>query len=161
MKEILVSPTELNGFAWALLIGGIANKKELPALVRSLTGVDSEDVFSALEQQLEEGRKQLETDEVEILLSADDAPAAQRLESLALWCQSFLSLLGQSKAWKNEDLTSRIHPLLEDFAAFSQLDIHSRYESEEEFEQYFTEIYEYLRVGIMYLNLEFAKYKHE
>lgn len=157
-----VSPAELNGFAWALVIGGQGDV-DIQMLMRSLLGVDSGKVCAAFERQLEEGRKQLATDEVELLLPPEDAPIAKRLDALSQWCQSFLSLLGHSAAWQDQSFVDRINPLLEDYVAFSNLDVasHADYKNLEEFERDFMEIYEYLRAGIVYLNLEFANYRNE
>ena len=85
------------------------------------------------------------------LLPDDDAPIAVRRDALGDWCQGFL--LGQSMGGIDKDtlLPDAVREILNDFVAISQAGSYDTDEDEED-EQAYAELVEYLRSGALLLN---------
>jgi len=86
-----------------------------------------------------------------LLLPDDEAPQAERLESLAGWCQSFLAGLvaGLSRRGIStlDELPEEVREIVADFAAIAQLDTEDEEEASDE--EDFMHLEEYVKVGTL------------
>jgi uncharacterized protein YgfB (UPF0149 family) len=119
--------------------------QELTASTAVLTA-DLEEVLDASEQTLADPDLKFEP-----LLPDDDAPLAEQVQALALWCQGFLSGVGTTapSAAQQSDEGGSLAEILRDFAEISRAGL-----SEEEAagraqaDFALAEIHEYVRVSV-------------
>lgn len=90
------------------------------------------------------------------LLPDDDEALDLRVENLALWCQGFLSGLGTraQSLPQNDTLTDEIGEFLSDVDHIAQAGLDATSPGEDD-EVAYTEIVEYLRIGVLLVNQEF------
>ena len=83
-----------------------------------------------------------------LLLPDDTVPLAQRVESLALWCQGFLAGLGLGGLQDQSKLPGDSHEVMRDFVEISRLG-HGDDGVTNEDEAAFAEIVEYVRMAVL------------
>jgi len=87
-----------------------------------------------------------------ILLMPDDGEELPvRMQALVDWCSGFVSGLGLSGIKIDDSLDASVKEILDDFIELTHMEIDV--DSSEENEAAFTEIEEYIRVGIMTIGL--------
>ena len=86
-----------------------------------------------------------------VMLPDDDVDLELRTEAMAHWCQGFLLGLGYSGITDLKQFTGELGEIIDDITEVSQVSAGQLEYSEEE-EQSFTELVEYLRVGVMLFN---------
>ncbi len=86
----------------------------------------------------------------ELLLPADDIELSTRLEALTHWCQGFLYGLGSIAKLDEKNMHTDVKEFMNDLLGITQLDIDET--SNNETEQDFAEIVEYVRMGVIYMN---------
>ena len=89
----------------------------------------------------------------EPLLPDDDEPLERRATALAQWCQGFLYGFGTGKPIREADLNAQVNEVLRDLThiAAASVDVGAAGEDEEEA---YTEVVEYLRVGVQLIHDE-------
>jgi uncharacterized protein YgfB (UPF0149 family) len=109
-----------------------------------------------LEQLLEFTRKQLdgERTDFELLFPPDDAGLPQRAFALTQWCDNFLLGLSTGGLSNETKLPTEVEEFITDLAEISRMehDIEAPTQSDE---YNYSELMEYIRVGVMLLNEEF------
>jgi len=83
----------------------------------------------------------------EPLLPAEEEPLAERTRALAGWCSGFLFGLGRTEPGSDSDLPGEVREYLADMAEISR--IAAEPDEEEDDEGSFTELMEYVRVGVL------------
>lgn len=83
-----------------------------------------------------------------LLLPSDDAPLTVRTEAVGLWCQGFVSGLGEGGLSLPTQDATELTEIIHDLTAISQIDTSEIAESEEE-EVAYHELVEYVRVVVM------------
>jgi len=89
----------------------------------------------------------------ELLLPDDDAPLAERTESLGAWCSGFLSGLGLGGLPERDRLSEELAELLDDVAQIAKVDFDLESPDEDE-NVAFEEVVEYLRIGVLFVHDE-------
>ncbi len=84
----------------------------------------------------------------DLMLPEDEAPLSQRAQSLAYWCQGYLYGLGTGG---ERNWSAQAEEILRDLQAICHLDPHAE---DEENEQAFAELVEYVRIGAQLLFTE-------
>ena len=89
----------------------------------------------------------------EPLLPDDDEPLERRATALAQWCQGFLYGFGTGRPIREADLNAQVNEILRDVThiAAASVDVGAAGEDEEEA---YTEVLEYLRVGVQLIHDE-------
>jgi yecA family protein len=87
----------------------------------------------------------------EMMMPDEDVELSTRMQALVDWCSGFLSGLGLAGVEDNGSLDPDIKEIMQDFAEITRIDTHV--EPAEENEAAFTEIEEYVRVGVMTVGL--------
>ena len=152
----VVELAELHGgVCGALCAGGPAAARRW--LVDSLDDAEVGAVTAAVADDLEAligvSSNMLEADELtfEPLLPSDDAPLAEQVEALAVWCQGFLSGVGSTAPGSVRGFSEgdSLAEILRDFAQISRAGL-SEDESEGHGQPDFAlaEVREYVRVGV-------------
>lgn len=96
---------------------------------------------------------------LELWLPDDDQPLAQRTKALGQWCSGFLAALGSHDTRSLEALSEEGKEALGDVAEIARADIgppEGELQNEED-EQAFAEIVEYLRVVVLLLQEDFRR----
>jgi yecA family protein len=83
----------------------------------------------------------------EMMLPNAEQELAVRMQGLVDWCSGFLSGLGLAGVEDNVALDPDVKEIVQDFVEITRIDTHL--EPGEENEEAFTEIEEYVRVGVM------------
>lgn len=118
---------------------------------------DGDETIQELRQQLntlyQESMQSLYDEEYgfKMYLPDDEVTLQERIEAISEWCQGFL--LGFSMRSLDEvsdEIREEIEGLIEDFVEVTRLDVESS-EDENEDEQSFMEIEEYIRMGVIYI----------
>ncbi len=86
--------------------------------------------------------------EYELLLPDDDVDLELRTEAMAHWCQGFLLGLGYSGVTDPAKFSGELGEIIDDITEISQVTVGELEYTEEE-ERSYTELVEYLRVGVM------------
>ena len=92
------------------------------------------------------------------VLPDDDAPVAERAQALGEFCQGFLYGLGTSALPDPEALPTQVAEIVRDIGAITGVGVDPD-ESEEENEQAYAELVEFVRVGVQLLFDELAPYR--
>lgn len=85
------------------------------------------------------------------LLPDDEVSLSERVDLLGHWCQGFMFGLGVSGIEKTRKMPDEVREFLDDLAAISQAGFDAD-EAGNEDEQAYTEIVEYVRVGVLLIN---------
>ena len=104
----------------------------------------------------------LRGDEMEFtpLLPSDDTAIKNRADALAQWCQGFLYGLGTGSRLPKDRLPGDVDEVLRDFTELSRAE-GAEGEGTEEEEQAYSELVEYLRVGVQLVHDELAELRAE
>ena len=150
-----LTAAELDALSWGRLVGGPAFEDENEFLA-NFTAHHTEELHQLFSARLAKNQEDLEQDNIALLLPDDDAPLAKRLSEIANWCRMFVTALGSSQALQDADTMARVAATLEDCRAIGNLDprSHADYGSDEEAEVGYMELYEFLRVSILFLHTE-------
>jgi uncharacterized protein YgfB (UPF0149 family) len=144
-----LSTAELHGATTGIGVVGVEHF-ELQDLV-DLLGAEALSDGERVARFVNEALSALYADDMSfaLLLPDEDAPQAERLESLAGWCQSFLAGLvaGLSRRGISSlaELPDEIQEIVADFAAIAQLDTQDDTADEEDFVQ----LEEFVKVGTL------------
>lgn len=92
------------------------------------------------------------------LLPDDEAPVAARAQALGEFCQGFLYGLGSSALPDPEALPPQVAEVVRDIGAITHVGVDPD-ESEEDNEQAYAELVEFVRVGVQLLFDELADYR--
>lgn len=84
---------------------------------------------------------------LELLLPGDDTPLAQRSEALSDWCTGFLYGMGLAGRGIGESLSEEAREVVSDMVEFTRIDAED--EGAQGAEKAFTEIVEYVRMGVV------------
>ncbi|HET8707551.1 MAG TPA: UPF0149 family protein [Pseudomonadales bacterium] len=91
-------------------------------------------------------------------LPEEGAALARRLEALAAWCQGFMSGFGM--AYQNQEaLPDDVASTLKDLSEISQVDLNT--DEDEESEEAFMEVVEYVRMAALMIYMECSQTKAE
>ena len=160
-----LSPAECHGILCALLAVQSQPTAErwlseiLPEVVASATGGDvlARETVQQMVGLFEQTRQQLASSSfgLALLLPDDDESLVSRTEALGSWCRGFLYGLGLSGIGDISRLPDDLPEILLDMEKISHADDYVAQDENEEDEQAFAELEEYVRVGAMMLNEEF------
>jgi len=102
-------------------------------------------------------RYALESGQLEFhpLLPDDDEPVAARASALGQWCQGFLYGLGSNPIPDIEQLPEQVGEIVRDMTAMTRIDVDAD-ESMEGNEQAYSELVEFVRIGVQLLHDELA-----
>ena len=150
-----VSPAELHGCLAGLLgsLGRVSGDAALAGMNTAL-GLDLHGELAESMQQLYAVTADAVEDEAfdfHPLLPEDDEDIAQRTEALAAWCRGFLSGYAQGKVAGGDTgsaVAADSAEALKDFAAIAQAAVDDE-QDEEDAEQDYAEIVEYLRFAAL------------
>ncbi len=152
-----VSAAECHG----LLCGFLSTGEALDAarlreyLVPGLTAEDQPHWQETFENLFREVAASLQDEQMQFqpLLPDDNAPIMERRDALGDWCQGFL--LGQSMGGidKTTSLPENVREIVNDIIAISQAGDYDTDEDEED-EQAYMELVEYLRTGVLLIHAE-------
>ncbi len=92
-----------------------------------------------------------------LLLPSDQTPLTQRALSLGCWCQGFLSGLGLGGMQKSWLLSTEADEFLNDLLQIAQVGFDTQNTVEED-ECAYTEIIEYVRMGVLLMEQELRPY---
>lgn len=108
-----------------------------------------------------ESRRQLASKEIEftLFLPGDERPLSERVQGLAQWAGGFLYGLGLSGLTEAQ-LANEVKEALRDIAEISRLD-YEHVENDEESEQAFAELEEFLRVATLLVQEEMSPRRGE
>jgi uncharacterized protein len=117
-------------------------------------GTSSED-SSPLKLLFEDTVRALRGDEMEFepLLPDDDVALQDRAHALSLWCQGFLYGFGTAEPPQPEQIPSNVNEVLRDLTHIGRATVDLTEVNEEE-EQAYAEVIEYLRVGVQLIHDE-------
>jgi uncharacterized protein YgfB (UPF0149 family) len=97
--------------------------------------------------------------EFQLLLPDDESAVADRAQALGEWCQGFLYGLGSNPLPQPEHLSTEAAEIIHDLTAITQVGIDTE-ASVEDNEQAYTELVEFVRVGVQLLFEELADYRN-
>jgi uncharacterized protein YgfB (UPF0149 family) len=117
-------------------------------------GAGMQAVFDWTRESLEGG------DLFEPLLPDDQVPVAERAPALGEWCQGFLYGLGTRALPDPEQLPEQVAEVVRDLTAITRVGVDPD-ESEEENEQAYAELVEFVRVAVQLLHEELAPFREE
>lgn len=89
------------------------------------------------------------------LVPDDHQPLPDRIEGLRLWCQGFLAGLGLSEQMKPLLENGDFQETLQDFEAISQMGLETP--PSEQDEMFYMEVYEYVRIAVLFLQECFSE----
>lgn len=154
-QGVLASPSQLHGCLSGLLGAGASQEPEyaLSALRESLNLDLYGELASRVMQLYSVTAAALQDDEYVFhpLLPDDDEEIALRTAALASWCEGFLAGFAYSVAAVDTSAalqSGEVGEVLRDIAAMAQAEA-GEYEDEEDAENSFSELVEYLRVAVM------------
>lgn len=119
---------------------GVAGAAETPMLT----------VYEWTRHALESGQL-----EFQLLLPDDDEPVTARATALSQWCQGFLYGLGSNPIPDIEQLPEQVGEIVRDMTAMTRIDVDAD-ESMEDNEQAYSELVEFVRIGVQLLHDELA-----
>ena len=149
------SPSQLHGCLSGLLSAGAPQEPEygLDALTQALNLDLYGELASRIMQLYEVTAVALQDAEFSFhpLLPDDDEEIGLRTEALAIWCEGFLTGFAYSLAGENVaggSLSEDAGEVLRDIAAMAQAEV-GRDDSEDDAEDDYSELVEYLRVAVV------------
>jgi len=147
-------PCEVHGLLCGLLCAdsGLNNSTWL-AHLQQLYQHDLNTISDSLQELFTTTRFQLNDEEFgfELLLPDDDNDLTVRATALADWCQGLLSGLGLGGLQQSMVLIEEVQEFLHDVNDIAQVGFDA-VDADEEDEQAYNEIIEYLRIGVLMLN---------
>lgn len=154
------SLAELHGTLCGHLSGGrlldIAAVQKIAADVLALGAAEITGLTASLQQLHRDADAGLRDEDYSFapLLPADELPLAQRIESLAHWCQGYISGLGQSGLAGDTELSADFTAAIRDMAAIAHADPQAPEDDDSEAD--FIELVEYVRVAALLVFTEVA-----
>jgi uncharacterized protein YgfB (UPF0149 family) len=123
-------------------------------------GRASADASERLRTLFDATRRALVSDDMQFIavLPDDDAPLTQRAEALGQWCQGFLYGLGTNPLPDPETLPGAIGEIVRDLSSIVQVGVDDREDAEAN-ESAYSELVEFVRVGVQLLFEELAPYR--
>lgn len=160
--ETEVTPSEVHGTLCGLLCSSVSASAELwqdnlwPHLKRDKNDLVQTDTLETLNQLHEITRLQLNAPncEFELLLPSDDDPLEARVNALGDWCQGYLVGLTLGGMVDFSPLPENAREVANDLVEIARAGSSYDLEGSEEDEHAYTELVEYLRVGILLINEE-------
>jgi uncharacterized protein len=156
--ELGTEASELHGSLCGFLSGGghFGGQGILPALHleegKTPVGTDLS-LLSRLRQETDEALSDPEF-AFQLLLPDDDAPIGDRADALVEWCRGFLGGLGLAGSRGHGELSEEAREVLRDLGVIAASDLDRG--DEEEDEASYTELEEFVRVGVLLLHAELA-----
>ncbi len=153
-------PAELHGTLTGLLCANGNAKADtwLQNLFPNVSDGDllGDEAFAELKELHETSRAGLNaTDcEFQLLLPDDDNDLDQRVHALGEWCQGFLVGLSLGGISDFKALPEDAREIAEDIVEIARADSSYSFDGSEEDEHAYTELVEYLRVGVLLINEE-------
>jgi uncharacterized protein YgfB (UPF0149 family) len=95
--------------------------------------------------------------DVQLLVPGDDVDLDQRVQALSQWCHGFLSGFGSSGIDADEEFSPSSAESVRDLAAIVQASIDDSYDDEEEAEQDYFNVGEYVRMAVLTLYADFGQ----
>jgi len=162
--ELTLPPAEIQGAACGLLavdnaadkvkwVKGLIPELALDNVLQKQAILQMGGVFDHAQRAMQDSALQFD-----LYLPDDDEELIHRLEALQDWCQGFLFGMTLGGIESHDDLPEDTKTLVEDFmniGSSGDFDI----DDEEESETAFTEIAEYVRLGILLINEELQPMK--
>lgn len=150
-----MTASELDALCWGRLVGGPAFEDE-DEFLANFAPHDGDELRQLFSERLAQNQEDLTQDNARPLLPSDDRPIEERLRELSNWSRMFVTALGFSRALQDADILARVAATLEDCRAIGNLDAssHENCDSAEEAEVGYMEIYEFLRITILFLHTE-------
>jgi uncharacterized protein YgfB (UPF0149 family) len=96
--------------------------------------------------------------EFQLLLPTDEEPVATRAAALGQWCQGFLYGLGSNPIPDVDQLPEEIGEIVRDLSAMTQIEVDES-ESDEDNEQAYAELVEFVRIGVQLLHDELGRFR--
>ena len=161
LKDYGLDPAAMDALAWSNIIGGSYNFSDERQFLDHFTdSQNQDDIYDFFENRIAHNNSMLQDDGIEFLLPDDDTSMEERLRAISLWCETFISALGQSTYLKDQTLATKVDGHLRDLIEISKVDTSfSRdYDNLEEAELDFMELYEFLKVSLLSLDLEFKTF---
>ncbi len=146
------SPTAVQALLSGLLAAHVPLNKQSLNLVNGLLELEiTEDQWPEFQPWIEDLKNQLGDLELAFqpLLANEDQSQSQRLESLVIWTEHFISGFGLGIGRRS--LSANQQELLDDLMAISQLDSQ---ESEDFSEEDYLVVCEHVRIAVLQLSLE-------
>lgn len=149
--EVAICASEAHGILCGLICGsGQQNCQQWFAILvdNEISFEDlTEEAQAILHQVTTSTEKQLLDEEFgfELLVQEDDVSLQARTEGLGAWCQGFVSGLGLSGCYINQEADEEAGEALQDLTEVAKVNVNVG-DSEEE-ERAFTEVLEYVRVA--------------
>ena len=158
-RDVKHDPSEIHGALWGMLCveAGVDYTSWVTRMRRDLFGgnVDAELPDMLLEALFAASVCQLADDELSfsLLLPEDDVPLGGRTRCLGHWCEGFLlGLTWAAEPW-NPRLSAEAREFIRDLTEISRVDSDIDAADEQD-EQAFAEIVEYVRMGVLLVNQE-------
>lgn len=155
--EASVSAPECHGMLTAQLSMQSANAVE--CIRHIFDDIDSTNpsfmtVLKVIEELITTTQKDLNDPDISFqLLLPDESSLADRLLALSEWCQGYLFGLGLAGVTDDDDHSSDIKEMVQDFIQISHIDVENSSESDEN-ERDYVELVEFVRIGVLYLQEE-------
>lgn len=140
---ICTSPDKSLDVLWSVLLEGQAPEGNLAGLAAK---VARQTVAQLQERQME----------FSPMLPDDDTALIDRAEELACWCQSFLAGMGAAGTLNKDAMGEQVGEIVLDFSRLAQAGFDEESEDEDEGENAFAEILEFVRVGAQLIYEELA-----
>lgn len=147
-----------------VLCGLLCAAKEFPEdrwLEETLSGGTTGDSVSAqctslLRSARRETERQLTSRDYEFepMLPDDEAPLSQRGRALAQWCRGFLYGLALGGLDETSTTSEEVREVLGDLSEFTRLEVSESERETMDMETDYTELVEYVRVGVMLVHTE-------
>lgn len=152
-----VSPAELQGLLLGRSCAGASSTclEDAAVLFDGDIPTRIQEAISGLHEMLQTELKNQQLMAVTLLLPEDESPLQLRIQALAQWCQGFLSGFGSHAA--NLDLSAQTREILDDLVAISQLDNSPELIADNDDENSYMELVEYLRITPVLLYTEHVK----
>lgn len=151
-----VNASDLHGSLCGFLCGGghVSAHNWLAALAIEPAQDIASKPHPVIDRLYAECRDQLDDVELgfEPLLPDIDEPLAERAEALVEWCRGFLGGMGLAGVNSSRELSADSTEILKDFAAIAATCF--EFKNAEEDENAFSEVIEFIRVGVLLLHTE-------
>jgi uncharacterized protein YgfB (UPF0149 family) len=151
LGEFSFDAAEMHG----IITGTLCSTNNVEKAIQAVEGGENDIIKNLSQKTLE----QLKDDSFafQLLLPSDETPLSFRTESMALWAQGFLSGLGEGALAFEKDSKSELREMFDDVVVISQAD--TDVEENDESEQYYADVTEYLRIIVMTFYLEVLRTK--
>lgn len=127
----------------------------LDEIIPEESGDDADSNRDALKLLFEDTVRSLRGDQMEFepLLPSDDVELQERAKALSQWCQGFLYGFGTGAALDADEMPANIDEILRDLTQIGRATVELA-DAEEEQEEAYAEVIEYVRVGVQLIHDE-------